>query len=104
MSKTLPYYRINKTEEDKQFFYAHEGYFNFWDKYLIMHIPSYDDIFTILVNRTDDKFGRKEIETEDYKICRNLWFSNSVYLKEPKEMFIDFPELQLENLSKEEYL
>ena len=31
----LPYYKIDKTEEEKQFFFTHVGYFNFWDEYLI---------------------------------------------------------------------
>ena len=34
----LPYYRIKKTEEGKQFFFANRGYFNFGDEYLIMNI------------------------------------------------------------------
>ena len=34
----LPYYKIEKTEEGKEFFYTHRGYFNFWDEYLIMNI------------------------------------------------------------------
>ena len=95
MNKTLPYYLISKTEEDRQFFYSHEGYFNFWDEYLIMNIKEgYNKVFTVLVNRPDRKFGKLEIITEDYKAIRDLHIVNSVCSRKPKDMFIDFPELR----------
>lgn len=102
MNKTLPYYRLSQTEEDKQFFYAHEGYFNFWDEYLVMNIKEgYNKVFTALVNRPNRKFGKLEDITEDYKKVRNLHIVNSVCLREPKDMFVDFPELSKFDFLKE---
>ena len=86
----LPYYRIERTEEGKQFFFSHKGYFNFWDKYLIMHIKGYS-IFSVLVNRPGTEF-HGEI-TEDYRVVRYLYLKQSVSQRKPEEMFEDFPEL-----------
>lgn len=88
----LPYYRIERTNEGKQFFFNNIGYFNFWDKYLIMHVPTYNNIFTVLANRTGRKFV-DTIETEEYKVCRNLLFEKTIHQRKPEEMFDDFPEL-----------
>lgn len=63
----LPYYKIEKTEEGKEFFYAHRGYFNFWDEYLIMNIDEGNNkAFFVLVNRTSRKFSGKKL-SDDYK-------------------------------------
>lgn len=89
----LPYYKIEKTEEGKQFFYAHRGYFNFWDEYLVMNIEEgHNKIFTVMVNRTGRKFSG--IETDDYKVAKVLYIKESVQLRKPEEMFEDFPELK----------
>lgn len=88
----LPYYYIERTNEGKQFFFKNVGYFNFWNEYLIMHVPTYHHIFTVLVNRTGRKFNSIE-EPEDYKVSRNLIFNSSVQTRKPEEMFDDFPEL-----------
>lgn len=89
----LPYYKIEQTEEGKQFFYDNIGYFNFWDKYLIMNI-GYKDCYTVLVNRPNRKFKHECEPTEDYKIVRNLHIKCSVRQRKPEEMFDDFPELK----------
>lgn len=89
----LPYYKIEQTEEGKQFFYNNIGYFNFWDKYLIMSI-GYKNCYTVLVNRPNRKFKHEYEPTEDYKIVRNLHIKCSVYQRKPEEMFVDFPELK----------
>lgn len=34
-----PYYKLRRTEEDKEFFFNNIGFFNFWDEYLILHTP-----------------------------------------------------------------
>lgn len=88
----LPYYRIERTNEGKQFFFNNIGYFNFWDEYLIMHVPTYNKIFTVLANGTGRKFV-DAIETEEYKVCRNLLFEKTIRQRKPEEMFDDFPEL-----------
>ena len=91
----LPYYRLEKTEEDRQFFYLHEGYFNFWDEYLVMNIKEgRNKVFSVLVNRPNKEFGKVKEITEDYKIVRNLHIVDSVRSRKPKDMFIDFPELR----------
>ena len=94
---TLPYYKIEQTNYGKQFFYNNIGYFNFWDEYLIMHISGYDKLFTVLVNRTGRKFSGA-VETEDYKVCRNLLLEKSIRQRKPEEMFDDFPEIKSFNL------
>lgn len=89
----LPYYKIERTEEGKRFFYSNFGYFNFWDEYLIMNIKEgRGKVFTVLVNRTGKKFSNPE-QTEDCKVIRDIHIKQSVRLKKPKEMFNDFPEL-----------
>ena len=91
----LPYYKIEKTEEGRQFFYAHEGYFNFWNEYLIMNIKEGNNkVFTVLVNRPNRKFKNVKIITKCYKIAQNMYITKSVRSKKPEEMFIDFPELK----------
>lgn len=88
----LPYYKIEKTEENKQFFYTNRGYFNFWDEYLIMNIDEGNNkVFLVLVNRTGFKFSGKL--TDGYKAAAISHITDSVQEKKPEEMFVDFPEL-----------
>lgn len=90
----LPYYKIEKTEEGRQFFYAHRGYFNFWDEYLIMNIDEgNNETFSVLVNRTSRKFSEAKL-TDEYKVAATAHIKESVQLRKPEEMFIDFPELE----------
>ena len=51
-------------------------------------------VFSVLVNRPNREFGKMEEITEDYDIVRNLHIVNSVNIRKPKDMFIDFPELR----------
>ena len=89
----LPYYVIEKTEEDKQFFYSHEGYFNFWNEHLIMNIKEgHNKIFTVLVNRPNKKFHKAKM-SEDYKVAADSYIAKSICERKPEEMFKDFPEL-----------
>lgn len=88
----LPYYKIEQTEEGKQFFFNHKGCFNFWDEYLIMNIDEgHNKLFTVLVNRTGRKFNG--IQTDDYRIAAISYVKESVQARKPEEMFEDFPEL-----------
>lgn len=90
----LPYYKIEKTEEGRQFFYAHRGYFNFWDEYLILNIDEGNNkVFSVLVNRTGRKFSRAKL-TDDYVANAMQNIKQSVCLRKPEEMFNDFPELK----------
>lgn len=93
----LPYYKIEKTKDGKQFFYSHEGYFNFWDEYLIMNIMD-KKFYAVLINRPCTKFPKYET-SEEYNSNVNSQLADSVYLRKPEEMFEDFPELD-----KYEYL
>lgn len=89
----LPYYKIEQTEEGKEFFYAHRGYFNFWDEYLIMNIDEGNNkTFFVLINRTDKKFSGTKL-SDDYKSVVISHITDSVQVKQPEEMFVDFPEL-----------
>ena len=90
----LPYYKIEPTEEGKQFFYTHRGYFNFWDEYLVMNIDEgNNNVFFVLVNRPNAKFSKVETSNE----CRaavTSYITESVQERKPEEMFEDFPELE----------
>lgn len=90
IDKVLPYYKIQKTREDKEFYFAHEGYFNFWDEYLICHL---NKINWVIVNKTKRKFERA-FASNVQRATFNLMFEQSVRKRIPKEMFIDFPELE----------
>ena len=92
----LPYYKIEKTEDGKQFFFANVGYFNFWDEYLIMNVGLKYKTYTVLVNRPKTKFSNHK-QTIDYKVLRDLYIKQSVQQRKPEEMFNDFPELELIN-------
>jgi hypothetical protein len=90
----LPYYKIEQTEEGKQFFFAHKGYFNFWDEYLIMNIDEGNNkVFSCLVNRTGRKFSHVR-ETKKYQAAKEQYIKSSVRERKPEEMFVDFPELE----------
>lgn len=90
----LPYYKIEKTDEGKNFFYSNLGYFNFWDEYLIANTgTSNGEIFWVIVNRTGRKFNGVTTNKEQELDIRNE-LANSVYLRKPEEMFKDFPELK----------
>ena len=90
----LPYYKIEQTEEGKQFFFAHRGYFNFWDEYLIMNIDEgNNEVFSVLVNRGGFKSSGAEL-TDEYKVAATSYITESVQERKPEEMFVDFPELE----------
>lgn len=92
-SMVLPYYKIERTNDGKDFFYSHIGYFNFWDEYLILHTKeSEGKIFKVLVNRGNYKFKGGEATEEQKNSFANA-FATSVYFQKPEEMFEDFPEL-----------
>lgn len=90
----LPYYKIEKTEEGRQFFYANRGYFNFWDEYLILNIDEgRNKIFTVMVNRTGRKFSGAK-PSRKYETAKTSYVKASVQERKPEEMFNDFPELK----------
>lgn len=90
----LPYYKIERTEEGKKFFYAHRGYFNFWDEYLIMNIDEGNNkTFFVLVNRTGRKFSKVDL-TKEHKDAAISHITDSVQEIKPEEMFDNFPELK----------
>ena len=86
----LPYYKIQKIEEDERFYFSHEGYFNFWDEFLICNL---NKVNWVIVNRVGRKFG-KVIVTKEQRLSFNTVFEKSVREKIPEEMFTDFPELE----------
>ena len=89
----LPYYKIENTEEVKQFFFSHIGYFNFWDEYLIMNVGLEYNTYTLLVNRPKTKFSNPK-QTISYKVKRERDLKESVRQRKPEEMFADFPDLK----------
>lgn len=56
MDNILNYYVLEKNKESKDFYFENEGIFNFWNKYLIIHIGK-DNI--VLANRTNKIFNGK---------------------------------------------
>ena len=95
----LPYYKIEKTEEGRQFFFTHIGYFNFWNEYLIMNVGLKYKAYSVLVNRPKRKFNHIRV-TQDYKNKKYSYLKESVYQRKPEEMFADFPELKKFNYLK----
>lgn len=90
---TMPYYKIEKTREGVDFFYANLGYFNFWDTYLIANTEeSNGKVFYVLVNRSGEKFNNTRAN-ENQRKCIVNHIADSVCLMKPEEMFKDFPEL-----------
>lgn len=89
----LPYYKIERTKEGKEFFFSHIGYFNFWDEYLILHTTESNGIYVALANRPQRQFSGK-ITNDKQKSSFVNAIATSVYYKKPEEMFEDFPELR----------
>lgn len=54
----LEYYRLEGNDKDREFYFANEGIFNFWDEYLIVHIRN---VHILVVNRTGREFTIMEI-------------------------------------------
>lgn len=95
----LPYYKIERTEEGRQFFYNHIGYFNFWDEYLIMNVGLEYKTYIVLVNRPNRQFSCVQI-AEDFKVKCHEYLKESICQRKPEEMFEDFPELKEFNYLK----
>ena len=90
----LPYYKIERTDEGRQFFYSHIGYFNFWNEYLIANTrESNREVFWVIVNRTGRTFSGGN-STDKQKLDIKTSLADSLCLRLPKEMFTDFPELE----------
>lgn len=97
------YYRLEKTEECKQFFFDNDGYFNFWDQVLILRIREENFGNTagcILVNRGNFKFSGEVCKNEKEVYYKE--FDMSLKTLEPEQMYRDFPELLLYKDSFEE--
>ena len=91
----MNYYKLQKIQKDKQFFYDHSGYFNFWDEVLILRDKQYatkDSAGLVLVNRTNREFHG--CMSEEEKIIYPLYLNKSIREHKPEEMFKDFPELE----------
>ncbi len=94
----LPYYKIERTNEGKEFFYSHIGYFNFWDKYLILRTEELKDKGGImLVNRGNIKLDGFKMTKGQKLSVRKLIFK-VVFLRKSGKMFEDFPELKKYNI------
>lgn len=92
----LPYYKIERTNEGKEFFYSHIGYFNFWDDLLILHTDKSNGLYLVLVDRGNyrEKYkwgSHRANDKQKSSFCNAI--ATSVYYKKPEEMFEDFPEL-----------
>lgn len=91
----MNYYKLKKDTKDKEFFYDHSGYFNFWDEVLILRDKRYttkDSVGLVLVNRTDREFHG--CISEEERIIYPLYLNKSIREHKPEEMFKDFPELE----------
>ncbi len=93
----LAYYKLDKTKESKEFFFNNDGYFNFWNKLLVVRIKKYsnnDCAALVLVNKTGKKTnGDIKKLTEEGIIEYRHQLESSIKELKPKEMFKDFPEL-----------
>lgn len=88
-----PYYKLRRTEEDKEFFFNNIGFFNFWDEYLILHTPKMKNYYWCIVNRTSKKFSVSELNNEVEVETVQVMY-NSLKRKKPEEMYEDFSELK----------
>lgn len=88
-----PYYKLRRTEEDKEFFFNNIGLFNFWDEYLILHTPKMKDYYWCVVNRTDKKFSGSNLNNE-VEVEATQVMNKSFEERKPEEMYEDFPELK----------
>jgi len=91
-SVCLPYYKIEKTQDGKEFFFSNVGYFNFWDTYLILRKDDIVGVYVVLVNRNNREFHGQMSDEQKINVRDSI--ADSVYLKKPKEMFEDFPEMK----------
>ena len=67
------YYILERTEQDKEFYFAHDGLFNFWNEYIIFH---YDDIHIVLVNRSNREFHGADISPEKLHEVREILYEH----------------------------
>lgn len=100
----LPYYKLEKTNTDKEFFFSHVGFYNFWDTYLILNSNVENKVYYVIVDRVGRKYTQNvDIKYEDKHVAKTI-FANALHRRCPKEMFNDFSELnnlRNELLSKE---
>ena len=90
----MSYYILKKDKKDKEFFYDHSGYFNFWDEVLILRDKRYttkDTAGLVLVNRTAREFHGCMSEE---RIIYPLYLNKSIREHKPEKMFKDFQELE----------
>lgn len=87
------YYKLRRTEEDKEFFFNNIGFFNFWDEYLILHTPKMKNYYWCVVNRTDKKFSGSKLNNE-VEVEATQVMNKSFEERKPEEMYEDFPELK----------
>lgn len=93
MRLMYPYYKLRRSEEDKEFFFNNIGFFNFWDEYLILHTPKMKDYYWCVVNRTDKKFSGSKLNNE-VEVEATQVMNKSFEERKPEEMYEDFPELK----------
>lgn len=58
----MQYYRLNQTQEDKAFYFDHQGLFNFWNQYLILH---WGDIHLVIINKPGTNFSNPYYATSE---------------------------------------
>ena len=94
--KVLPYYKIERTIEGKEFFHSHIGYFNFWDDLLILKTKESKGLYVVLIDRGNYRekynWGKHRANNKQKSSFCNA-IATSVYYKKPEEMYEDFPEL-----------
>lgn len=56
----MQYFRLNKTQEDEDFYFSHNGLFNFWNQYLILH---WYNVNFVIINKPGTKFGKEHFPT-----------------------------------------
>lgn len=66
MKERLEYKVLEKTQECRDYYFAHEGIYDFWGDYLIAHIG---DKNILLKNLTGKKFDHPEIKLTSIEKC-----------------------------------
>ena len=86
----LPYYKIEKTEEGRRFFYANRGYFNFWDEYLILNIDEgHNKLFTVMVNILVESLAEQS-QVESMKLLKHHMLKHLFKKESQKKCLMTF--------------
>ena len=69
------YYTLSKCQEDKEFYFANNGLFNFWNEYIIFHK---DNLHVVLVNYSNSEIDGTPLSAKHRQEVKNILNSDYV--------------------------